>query len=153
MKIIALVAALLLAGTTLALARPDVNVDADGVGAHGHDLVAYFTEGMPVEGRRAHQVDHDGILYRFASAANAATFAADPARYLPAYGGFCAYGVAMGKKFDTAPTAWEIVDGRLYLELDQGIRAVWLRELPRNIAIADRIWPEIAQVPAAQLGN
>ncbi|MFC3228872.1 YHS domain-containing (seleno)protein [Marinibaculum pumilum] len=153
MKIIALVAALLLAGTSLALARPDVNVDADGVGAHGYDLVAYLSEDAPVEGRRAHQVTHDGILYRFASAANAAAFAAEPARHLPAYGGFCAYGVAMGRKFDTKPIAWKIVDGRLYLELDQGIRAVWLREVPRNIAIADRIWPEIEQVPAAQLGN
>lgn len=153
MKVFLCALALILASATGALARTDVNVDESGIAAHGFDLVAYFTEGVPVEGSRYHEREHDGVRYRFANAGNADIFAADPERYLPAYGGFCAYGVAMGKKFDTDPGAWVIVGDRLFFELDQGTRVVWKRDIPRNVAIADRIWPEIKLSPASSLGN
>ncbi|MEQ8348384.1 MAG: YHS domain-containing (seleno)protein [Sneathiellaceae bacterium] len=153
MKAMICALALILVSATSAMARPDVNVDDNGVAIRGYDLVAYFIEGSPVEGSRSHEVVHDGVRYRFASAANAGAFKADPARYLPAYGGFCAYGVAMGKKFDTDPHVWKIVDDRLFFEHDPGTRVVWQRDIPRNVAIADRIWPEISQTPGTSPGK
>lgn len=78
-----------------------------------------------------------------APAANRHAFSAAPARYLPAYGGFCAYDVAVGKKLDVDPEAWRVVDGRLYSNLNKKVQKTWLEDVPGNIAKADTNWPEI----------
>jgi YHS domain-containing protein len=84
-----------------------------GLAVHGHDVVAYFADGTPTAGSDEFAHVYDGATYRFASRANLDAFKADPAKYAPAYGGFCAYGVAVGKKFDGDPRFWKMVDGRL----------------------------------------
>ncbi len=85
----------------------------------------------------------NGATWRSASAANRDRFAADPARYAPAYGGFCAYAVARGYTAPIDPDAWRIVDGRLYLNYDLRTRALWERDVPGEIARADRNWPRL----------
>jgi YHS domain-containing protein len=122
--------------------RP-VNTDGQNVAIHGYDPVAYFTQGKPVQGSRQFAVTHGDATYHFSSAANRDAFAAAPARYLPAYGGFCAYGVVLGKKFDVDPEAWKVVDGRLYLNLNKKIQATWLADVPGNIAKAETNWPTL----------
>jgi len=109
----------------------------------GYDVVAYFTTGEPVIGLEKFAVSHKGGTYRFASQANLDAFKADPAKFEPAFGGFCAYGVALGKKFDGDPNFWKIVNGKLYLNLDGDIQAEWAKDTAGNITKADGNWGRI----------
>ena len=94
---------------------------------------------------------YKGGTYRFADEADLDAFKADPEKYLPAYGGFCAYGVALGKKFDGDPRYWKIVDGKLYLNLNGDIQAEWSKAIAANIAKAEGNWTKIHATPAAKL--
>jgi YHS domain-containing protein len=132
-------------------AADTVNVDEDGIILGGYDAVAYFTEGKPVEGKSRFTHSWNGAVYRFANADNLEMFKADPERYAPAYGGYCSYGVRVGKKLAMDPTAWEVVDDRLFVQLDRGTRTLWLEERDKNIAIGDRIWPSIRNTPKDKL--
>ena len=140
-----------------ALAVDEVNVSTGatvpgpGLAVHGHDVVAYFSHGAPTLGSAEFSHVHEGATYRFASQANLDAFEADPAKYVPAYGGFCAYGVAVGKKFDGDPRFWKVVDGRLYLNLNGDIQATWLEDVPGHIAEADENWTEIRSVAVEDL--
>ena len=115
----------------------------DGVAINGTDPVAYFTEGRPVEGSPQHSVEYDGATWHFASAANAEAFRADPARYAPQYGGYCAWAAAQGYLADTHPNAWTIHEGRLYLNANRLIRARWELDIPGFIEKADANWPSL----------
>jgi YHS domain-containing protein len=121
-----------------------INVDKRGIGVQGHDPVAYFTVGKPTQGSAEFQAAHEGVVYRFASAANRDLFVANPAKYAPQYGGFCAMGAHMGKKFDGDPKAWHIADGKLYLNLNADVQAAWLKDVPGHNQSADAKWPGIA---------
>jgi hypothetical protein len=136
---------LLLAGAIAALAPPalaEVNA-ASGVAIGGYDPVAYFTDGRPVRGSRRHRLAWSGAYWFFASEEHLAAFAADPERYAPRYGGFCAYGVAQNYKVKIDPRAWSIVDGRLYLNYDKRVQETWVQDKPRYIGEADRNWPAL----------
>lgn len=131
--------------------RVDLNVEDDGLMLHGYDPVAYFTDGTPTEGSAELSATHDGATYHFASAANRDRFLADPEKYMPAYGGFCAFGTAMGRKFDGDPHVWQIVDGRLYLNLNEKVQSRWEKNPAGFITTADHNWPIIGPVPDATL--
>lgn len=116
---------------------------SDAVAIRGYDPVAYFRDGGPRLGKPEFTVSHGGVTWRFASAEHKALFEADPQRYLPAYGGFCAYGTSRGYLVKIEPEAWSIVDGRLYLNYDLGVRKTWLGDTPEFIARADGNWPRL----------
>lgn len=120
-----------------------VNVDAGSLALKGHDPVAYFTASAPTLGKARFTAQHLGATYRFASAANRDAFVANPAKYAPAYGGFCAMGVALEKKLDVDPRAWRVVDGRLYLNVNKDVQKRWLDDVPGNLANAERNWPRL----------
>ncbi len=122
--------------------------EAGGAAIKGFDPVAYFKENKPVKGSQAHTASHKGSLFRFASAANRDAFAAEPDRYAPQYGGFCAYAVAKGYKAKIEPDAFTIVQGKLYLNYDQRIQAEWRKDIPGYVRQADRNWPEVSKKPA-----
>jgi hypothetical protein len=136
--------------TEVVSAAEEVNI-VEGYAVHGYDVVAYFTQGKPVPGDDRYTVDHDGATYRFASAAHRDAFAAEPARYAPQYGGYCAFGTAMGRKFDGDPQAWAIVDDKLYLNLNKDIQVRWKENVPGFIKGADNNWPLIRSIADAQL--
>ena len=92
-------------------------VPSSGVALDGYDAVSYLDAKKAVRGTPAYVATHNGVTYQFASAANRRAFDRDPARYLPAYGGWCAFGMAVEQKFPVDPTAFKIVDGRLLLFL------------------------------------
>jgi YHS domain-containing protein len=121
---------------------------ADGAGRPvmllGFDPVAYFTGGEPQRGSTAHVVDLPARSYYFASAENRARFEADPARYEPQYGGFCASGAAFAVKLGSDPTAWAIRDGRLFIFGDVIGKTAWHLDPAWNVDHADRLWPAIA---------
>jgi hypothetical protein len=151
-----LVSLALLLGTPVQ-AADEVNVAigathaGPGLAVRGYDVVAYFTTGKPEIGLEKFALSHNGGTYRFASQANLDAFKADPAKYEPAFGGFCAYGVALGKKFDGDPHFWKIVNGKLYLNLDGDIQAKWGEDIPGNIAKADGNWTSIRTIAVDKL--
>lgn len=142
-----------LAFATDVRAADEANISKDGVAIHGYDPVAYFKQSKPVKGSGGYTASHNGVTYQFSSAANQELFESDPDKYAPAYGGWCSYGVRVGRKFDIDPKAWKIVDDRLYLQLDLGTQKVWDKDLKKNIDIADRLWPQIKSTPAKALGQ
>jgi YHS domain-containing protein len=123
----------------------EINVDDSGLAIHGYDPVAYFTDGKAVTGDAGITAEHDGATYRFASAEHRDAFIADPAKFLPQFGGYCAYGTTLSKKFDGDPNAWKVVDGKLYLNLSPEVQKKWLEDVPGNIAKADAAWPAIKE--------
>jgi YHS domain-containing protein len=118
-----------------------------GLGIAGHDPVAYFTETRAVAGQAEIASVHDGVTYRFASEANRTAFLADPARYLPQYGGYCAYGMARGYKAVVDPAAFTVAGGKLYLNYNHAIAAQWQRNRAREIERADAHWPTVMSSP------
>ncbi len=115
----------------------------DGAAISGTDPVAYFTEGGPVAGDPAITADWQGATWRFASGANRDRFLSDPPRWSPAYGGWCAWAVSRGYTAKTEPEAWNIHEGRLFLNFDLALRRRFLRNLDANIARADANWPAV----------
>lgn len=143
-RLLALPAALL-AGPALAQSFPRRINHAEGVALKGYDTVAWHTEGRPRRGSPEFRAERGGVAWHFASAENLARFRADPAAYAPAYGGFCAFGVARGYKVDIDPEAWHIRQGVLYLNYDLGVQRQWMRDIPGHIARADANWPGLAE--------
>ena len=119
--------------------------ETGGIGIKGHDPVAYFDQGRAVAGKPELSAEHGGITYRFARPENREAFRAEPARYLPQYGGFCAFGVAGGYKADIDPEAFSLVDGKLYLNYSKSIRSNWLSDVAGYIGKADAKWPAVAK--------
>ena len=122
-----------------------------GLAVHGYDVVAYFTEGQPTRGRAKYSTVYNDATYRFASESHLDAFEDDPEKYLPQYGGYCAYGVAVGAKFDGDPHLWRVVAGKLYLNLNEDVQAAWEKDIPGYIKKADRNWTRIASKTPEQL--
>jgi YHS domain-containing protein len=135
---------MMLALPVLAQSSAALNLNGDGVAIKGYDPVAYFTMNKPVKGSPSFMAKHDGATYWFANAEDQQAFAAQPARYVPQYGGYCAYGVAKGAKPDIDPTAFSVVDGKLYLNLSPDVQSRWLKDVPGYISSADQNWKSLA---------
>ena len=133
-----------------AQAVQEVNVN-DGYAVHGYDVVAYFTVGQPTEGDDQFTAEYQGTQYRFASAGNRDRFKSDPAAFAPQFGGYCAFGASVGRKFDGDPNAWRVIDGKLFLNLNKQIQARWLKDTAGFIRGANHNWPIIANLPDAEL--
>lgn len=113
------------------------------VAVGGYDPVAYFTDGHPVRGAAQFRINHEGYEYRFASAEHLAAFRANPSRYLPQYGGYCAWAVSQGYTASGNPNNWRIVDGRLYLNYNAEIQTRWEGDIPGHIRTANANWPRV----------
>ncbi|HEX5078492.1 MAG TPA: YHS domain-containing (seleno)protein [Geminicoccaceae bacterium] len=116
-----------------------------GTAIEGYDPVAYFEQGRPVEGDSDYSYDWMGATWYFASAENRDRFAADPDRYAPQYGGYCAWAVANGYTAKIDPEAWAVVDDKLYLNYSQDVQRQWQQDVPGNISKADANWPAIRE--------
>lgn len=132
-------------------ADSDANADANDIAIHGYDTVAYFTKSAPTKGSAKFTATYKNTIYQFASAENRDQFRANPEKFAPQFGGHCAMGVALNKKLDVDPTAWRVVDGKLYLNLNKEVQAKWLSDVPGNLKTAYEVWPSIKDKPAASL--
>ena len=119
------------------------NSETNLVANQGYDLVSYFQTSGPMRGTGDHVVYRNGVAYLFATDENKKAFAENPEKYLPAYGGYCAFGVAVGKKIVSDPLAWKIVDGKLYLNLNKNVAVIWSKDIPGYIKKAELNWPNI----------
>ena len=136
-----LVASALLLGGLARADSPQVVADAAGHAIDGYDTVAYFADGQPQPGSAEFSHEWNGATWLFASAAHRDAFKAEPERYAPQFGGYCAYAVSKGHAVKSKPEIWSIVDGKLYLNLGPGAQTKWEKDLPGNIIRAASNWP------------
>jgi len=122
-----------------------LNLDKNGVAIQGHDPVAFFTEKKPVKGKPSITTKSGGATYQFSSEANKKAFDAEPAKYIPQFGGFCAYGVSKGDKVKIEVDAFQIVDGRLLLQYDKKVRETFNKDQKALLKKADANWPTVAK--------
>lgn len=117
--------------------------EKEGVAIRGYDAVAYFAEGKAAKGAPEYMAAYKGSTFHFTSAANRDAFIADPAKYAPQYGGFCAFGMAGGYKAAIDPAAFRVIDGKLYLNYNAAVQAKWAADIPGYVGKADARWPEV----------
>ena len=113
----------------------------EGAAILGYDAVAYFTAGKPTKGNPKLKSTHEGANYLFATAEHKALFDANPAKYAPAYGGYCGYAASLNRLSPIGPDWWQIVDGRLVLQHNKKAFDLFNKELAANFAKADSNWP------------
>lgn len=160
MKRISTALALLVATTVApAFAADEYNlstgttVEGQRVAVRGSDTVALALGLGVTEGEARFTHVHDGGAYYFASDAAMNAFAADPEAYLPQYGGFCALGVALGKKLDANPRYADVVDGKLYLFLNAAVFEKYLEDKESVLEGAAKNWPEIHHIAVADANS
>jgi len=154
-----LTAALFFAGAvgSPATAADEYNVtsgytlDGAGLGVHGVDPVVLSTLNAVAAGEASHAVVHDGVAYYFASQLTADRFKADPNKYLPQFGGFCAFAVTLGKKLDGDPRYADIVDGKLYLFVNAAVYQRYLNDRENTLRVAEEKWPTIKHAKVSDL--
>src|SRR5215831_9317956 len=121
-KLALLILSVFVALPLVAQTKSLLNVDKSNLAIQGYDPVAFFTDNKPVKGKAEFKSTWSGATYYFASAEHKADFDKDPAKYEPAFGGYCAYGVSKNKLVETDPEAFQIMDGRLLLQYSKGAR-------------------------------
>ena len=121
---------------------------ANNLGVGGHDVVAYFVDAAAAPGDARFAAEWGGQTWHFTSAKNRETFLAQPARYIPQYGGHCAYGLAQGYLVRGDPQAWTVHGGKLYLNYSNGVRTAWLADADSFIGQSELAWPKLTADPA-----
>ncbi len=132
-------------------AQNPYNVDKAGVAIKGYDVVAYFSDGKPAQGKVEFTHEWHGAKWQFTSAEHRDAFKAAPEKYAPEYGGFCAWGMTKGYKASVEPTAWKIVNNKLYLNYNAEVQQSWSKEVSSMIRTADEQWSKkFATMPEAE---
>ena len=122
--------------------KPPVNTTKEGVAVEGYDVVAYH-DGTVTVGSASLEHQWNGARWRFSTPENRARFAADPEKFAPRFGGYCAYAVSRGYTAPIDPDAWKIVDGALYLNYSRRVQRLWEEDVPGNIAKGRQNWPDV----------
>lgn len=117
--------------------------EKDGVALNGYDPAAYFLVGKAVPGDQRISAEFRGSIFYFASEENRDKFNAAPESFVPQFGGYCAYGASRGYKAKIDPTAFSIVNGKLYLNYDAKVQSVWNKDVAGFISQAESKWAEV----------
>lgn len=123
-----------------ACAKDLINQPFGGIAIQGYDPVAYFTDGQAVKGSDEFAYEWLGAVWHFASAEHREIFAADPVKYAPQYGGYCASAMVGGEAATASAEDWRIVDGKLYLFYSHDGLQEWANNAPDEIKNADAKW-------------
>jgi len=143
-------------GATTAYAADEYNVstgttvNGEGVAMRGNDVVALSMGLKVIPGHAQFTHVHDGVAYYFASEKAKNKFAAAPEKFMPQYGGFCALGVALGKKLDGSPRFADVVDGKLYVFLNAAVFDTYMKDKAGTLAKAAEMWPAIQHKSVAE---
>ena len=131
-------AILILLSGTVAFAQKPAVFAPDGKAIRGYDPVAYFTDGKPVLGMPSLSHTYQNAIWFFADQTHLDAFKADPEKYVPQYGGYCAFGLSRGYKAPTEADAWTISEGKLYLNYNRNVRTEWDKDRSGYIGKADK---------------
>lgn len=107
------------------------NIDNSNIALQGYSPVSYLDLGLAQKGVKDFKSEHEGVVYYFTSADQKKTFDANPEKYLPQYGGYCAFGIYAGAKFRTDPNKFIVKDGKYYLflyNIELDAQQLWLTE-------------------------
>ena len=143
MKKVVLAMSFLLFGSMAVFAQKSSVFNPPEGAIHGFDPVAYFKESKPVKGNKLYTYAWNSATWYFTNQQNLDTFKANPERFAPQYGGYCAYGLADGHKAPTDPQAWLIADGKLYLNYNKEVQGMWKKKQAEYIQKADKNWPAL----------
>jgi YHS domain-containing protein len=127
------------------------NVDANGVILDGYDPVAFFTDNKPVKGDVMFKFRYDNAIYYFASQEHLDLFKANAEKYKPQFGAWCAYAVSLGRVAPIDVNTFSIVDGRLVIQHNQRAVNGWNKDVPGNLALADKYWPKVSEKGGKQV--
>jgi YHS domain-containing protein len=127
------------------------NVDANGVILDGYDPVAFFTDNKPVKADAAFQFKYQDAIYYFASQEHLDLFKANPEKYKPQFGAWCAYAVSLGRVAPIDVNTFSIVDGRLLIQHNQRAVNGWNKNVQGNLALADKYWPQVTEKGGKQI--
>jgi YHS domain-containing protein len=145
--LLTLAAAFTLAGADFADHEPGHKVlvlkNKDGAAILGYDSVAYFTDNKAVKGNPKIQSEYEGAKYYFASTEHKTLFDANPAKYAPAYGGYCGYAASIDRLSPISPEWFQIIDGRLVLQHNKKATDLFNQDKAGNIVKADKNWPRL----------
>ena len=137
-------------GTAASAAEPPINTLKNSLfggrtdtAINGYDTVAYFTVGKPVKGQDALAIEWMGAKWKFSTQAHLDLFKANPEKYAPQYGGYCAYGVVQDNLVKVEPEQFTIRDGKLYLNYDASVQKKWEQDVPGFIVKANQNWPSV----------
>jgi len=111
----------------------------------GYDAVAYFTLGEPTKGNKEFEYEWKGAAWRFSNAQHLEQFKAEPEKYAPQYGGYCAWALAENKLAPIDPKQWTIVEDKLYLNYNLKIQNKWLKDRDNLITEGDKNWPAVLE--------
>jgi hypothetical protein len=118
-----------------------------GIALHGFDPVAYFTQNKAVLGKPQLTAMYHRVTYEFASKEDQTTFQANPEKYVPQFGGFCAFATSVGVKADADPHEFAVNDGKLYVNNNEQAQKLFQQDVAGNIEKADHNWPDVAKLP------
>ncbi len=128
------------------------HADTSAIAILGYDAVSYHqNNGAPIKGNGNNVAYHDGATYLFSNAENKAIFEGNPKKYVPAYGGYCAFGLTKGQKYVTDPLAYKVVNGTLYLNFNKNVQELWIKNQSEFIIEANKIWGDIKDIHPSEL--
>ena len=130
---------------------PGLTGEGTPLGLHGVDPVAFIEIGNRIDGSAEYAAEHDGVTYYFATEDNLDTFEDEPSAYVPENGGFCTFGVSVGKKFDGDPKYAAVENDRLYVFLNEDVFRAFNKDRAGTIAKAARNWKQIRSTAASEL--
>ncbi len=143
-RIITTTFAALALSATLSFGAELLNIDrAAGHALDAYDPVAFFTEQKPVKGDFKITAAHKGATYFFASKKNRDTFQANPDRYAPAYGGYCAVGAGLGVLLPVDISTWQVINDRLVLNYSADVQKMFNKDPQGTLKKADAAWPKL----------
>ncbi|MBS1662052.1 MAG: YHS domain-containing protein [Bacteroidetes bacterium] len=119
----------------------------NGKAIKGYDPVAFFTESKPVMGKENFSYKWNGAEWYFSSQENMEKFKANPEKYAPQYGGYCAYGMSQGHKAPTETETWTVLDDKLYFNYNSKVKEMFNKDRQGYIEKADKNWPELKDKP------
>lgn len=131
--------------------KPFVNVNGQGLILDGYDPVAFFTDNRPVKGDPRFQFSYEGAIYYFASKEHEDLFRANPDKYKPQFGGYCAYAVSLGRVAPIDVNTFSIVNGRLVLQHNERAVSGWNKDIQGNLQLADKYWPAVMKSGGKQI--
>jgi YHS domain-containing protein len=120
--------------------------ERDGVAIYGYDPIAYFSDMKPVKGSAEFRAEYQSSTFHFSTVANRDSFIANPDKFAPQYGGYCAFGMAKGYKAAIDPAAFTVVGDKLYLNYSETVRSKWVLDIPGYIHKANENWPDVRKL-------
>ena len=150
-KSILVVSAILVSTFTFAQDKKAYNIDDSKIALQGYSPVSYLDLGIAQVGLKEYKASYNGLNYYFTSQDQKKTFEANPTKYLPQYGGFCAFGVSVGAKFRVDPNKFLVKDGKYFLfpyDLEVDAQQLWLAGKHKDLlSTADTNWNKLSMQP------